>query len=468
MKTFPMFLKTSGKRIVILGGGETAAQKCRLALKTDATLVVAAPALDLELAGLAATGRIEHHRGPITPALFEGAALVFAATGCRGADAGVAALAKAAGAVVNVVDAPELCDAFTPSIVDRDPLVVAIGTEGAAPVLARQVKTKLEEILEPRLGDFVALAGRLRDAVAQRVPQKKRRAFWRWVFAEAPRRAHAQGRERDAAKLLKEAIEAGGAPDGAIAAGMVSLVGAGPGARDLITLRGVQRLQEADVVFYDRLIDTEVLELARRDAERIYVGKTPGAADWPQDRINAVIVAAAKQGKRVVRLKCGDPGVFARGAEEAAALDAAGLSWEIVPGVTAASAAASELGRFLTERDAVDTLVLTTGHASRDGTPPRWSEQLKPGVTMAIYMGVGAAPEIQAELLGAGLPEGLEVEVVSRAGSPDAQMLRATLGDMARAVAVSGVANPAIILVRRPKPVSLSLSRRAAPRAVAS
>lgn len=334
MKTFPMFLKTTGRRIVILGGGEQAAQKCRLALKTDAEIVIAAPELEPELASLAAEGRVRRAAAATPDALFEGAVLVFTATGCRGADAALAARARAAGALVNVVDAPEICDAFTPSLVDRDPLVVAIGTEGAAPVLARQVKTRIEELLEPRLGAFAALAGRLRAAAAARVPPERRRAFWRWAFSGPARRAHALGREREAARVLKSAIAAGGAPavcDGAReAAGVISLVGAGPGARDLMTLRGVQRLQEADMIFCDRVVDPDVLELARRDAERVVLGRPPGAAAWPAARTAELAVAAARRGARVVWLT---RGAAPRDGETLAALGASGVAIEVVPGV---------------------------------------------------------------------------------------------------------------------------------------
>ena len=357
---------------------------------------------------------------------------------------------RAAGIVTNVVDAPDLCDAFTPSIVDRDPLVVAIGTEGAAPVLARQVKTAVETMLEPRLGDLVALAGRLRDEVARRIAPERRRAFWAWAFSGAPRAAHARGAEREAARLLKAAVAEGdvGAP-----AGLVSLVGAGPGARDLITLRGVQRLQEADVIFYDRLVDPDLLELARRDAERVYVGKAPGATAWPQDRINGLIVAAARAGKRVVRLKCGDPGIFARGAEEAAACDAAGVAWEIVPGVTAASAAAAEIGGFLTERGSYDSLVLTTG-ATRPGDPaPDWASLVRPGTTIAALHGRGRRPADPRSAPAAG--RGL-----SRQPGADRQRGRQSAGAnrgrrrsriVATTVAREPIVNPAIILVRLAK-----------------
>lgn len=445
MKTFPMFLRMSGRRAVIVGGGEQAAQKCRLLLKTEARIVVCADVLDPELAQLARAGRIARQASAFDADMFKDAALVFVATGCAGADVAAAALARAAGAVVNVVDRPDLCDAFTPSIVDRDPLVVAIGTEGAAPVLGRQIKTKIEEMLEPRLGVLVALAGRLRDAVAERVPPARRRAFWAWAFSGKPRRLHAAGAEAHAAQALKAAIGEGGAPAIDQERGLVSLVGAGPGARDLLTLRAVQRLQEADVVFYDRLVDPDALELARRDAERVFVGKAPGGRSWPQDKICGVVVAAARAGKRVVRLKSGDPLVFGRAAEEVAACDAAGVDCEIVPGVTAAFAAAAQAKLFPTERGVAHRLVLASGRRA-DGVPIHTAALgLEPGSTVAMYMGVAEGPRIAGDLLAGGGDPDLPVTIVERAETADARTISATLSTLTAALDEQSVANPAIV-----------------------
>ena len=352
MKTFPMFLQMVGRRVVIVGGGEQAAQKTRLVLKTEAEVEIWAASLDLELSDLKAAGRIIHQSGPITPAAFEQTALVFIATGCPGADMALHALAKEAGATVNVVDQPQLCDAITPSIVDRDPVVVAIGTEGTAPVLARQIKTKLEATLEPRLGDLAALAGRLRAAASARLGPRARRDLWRWVFNDTPRQMFTSGAERGAVKLIKTAIETG--EFGLDKGGSVSLVSAGPGPKDLITLRGVQRLQEADVIYFDGLPDPEILELARRDAERIYVGKALGCHNWPQEKITQTIVAAAVRGQRVVRLKCGDAGVLTRSIQEIDALRAEGIPFDVVPGVTQAHATVANRCQGPTERDEID------------------------------------------------------------------------------------------------------------------
>ncbi len=449
MKAFPMFLKTSGRRIVILGEGSAAAAKARLALKTDAEVIVAAERPGPELIALEGVG-LALHRGPVERALLQGSLFAFIATGCRAADAALAAQARDCGVLVNVVDAPDLCDATTPALVDRDPVVVAIGTEGTAPVLARQIKTRIEALLEPSLGELAALAGRLRGSARRGVTAERRRGFWSWVFSGAPRSAHALGSALEARRMIEAAIAMGGSTDEAERRNLVSLVGAGPGSRDLITLRGVQRLQEADVILYDRLVDPELLELARRDAERIYVGKAPGSTDWPQERINARLVEEAQRGRRVVRLKCGDPGIFARGAEEAAALDAAGIAWEIVPGVTAASAAAAAGGSFLTERGQTDAVVMTTGQLRKDGGIPDWAGHLRPGTTLAVYMGVRTAPDIQAQLLAAGIEPELAVDLVSHAGMPSERFVRTTLGGLAATVRREKVANPAMILLRRP------------------
>jgi len=446
MKTFPMFLQMAGRRVVIVGGGEQAAQKTRLILKTEAIVEVWAPTLDPELAGLAVEGQISHQTGPITSDSFSGSALVFIASGCPGIDMALHTLAKAGGATVNVVDQPQLCDAITPSIVDRDPVVVAIGTEGTAPVLARQIKTKLEEELEPRLGDLAALAGRMRGAAAARLAPRARRDLWRWVFNDAPRQMFASGAERDAAKLIKSAIDTG--EFGASKGGSVSLVGAGPGAKDLITLRGVQRLQEADVIYYDRLLDPEILELARRDAERIYVGKAPGCHSWPQEKITQTLVEAAKRGQRVVRLKCGDPGVFARSTEEIEALKASDIPFEIVPGVTAACAAAASIGQSLTERANIDTLVLTTGHRMDGFTVPDPIMNIKPGSCVALYMAVGAAPRIVAHLETRHPDIPFDVQIVAKAQRKDQVVLSCSLGDLVHTLDVHGIAGEAMLLVR--------------------
>ena len=452
MKSFPMFLRTTGRRVVIAGGDEQAAQKARLILKTDAQIVLAAADLDSELQGLVAQGRAHHHTGAITPETFADSALTFIATGCAGADMALHALAKEARAVVNVVDRPELCDATTPSIVARDPVVVAIGTEGTAPVLGRSIKTRIETMLPPRIGGLAALAGRLRGAVADRLPQSTRRAFWAWVFNGEPVALYRSGAESDAAELVKSAIADQRVPEDA-GKGHIALVGAGPGARDLLTLRAVERLQEADVIYYDRLVDPDVLELARRDAERVFVGKEVGACAWPQDKICRLIVAEALKGRRVVRLKSGDPSIFGRVTEELDAARAAGIAVEIVPGVTAASAAASALGRGLTERGETDTLVIATGSCRDGDLGVDWAHHMRPGTTLAVYMGVKSAALLSSTLRAAGAPADTTVEVVVQASCQDERVIRCSLASLEGGLSHNEVTGVALILIRLAKTV---------------
>ena len=317
--------------------------------------------------------------------------------------------------------------------------------------LGRQIKTDVEALLEPSLGRLAALAGTLRGAVADRIPKPRRRAFWDWVFKGPVRADHARGSEARAARALKSAIAEGVPEDGP---GRISLVGAGPGARDLITLRAVRRLQEADVIFYDRLVDPDVLELARRDAERVFVGKAVGANAWPQDRINALIVAEARKGLNVVRLKSGDPGIFGRAEEEIAAAKAHGLEVEIVPGVTAASAAAAALGAPLTARGETDRLLLCTA-TCRDGDPaPDFARLAIPGTTLAIYMGRSKAPEIRAALLAAGWPATTRVRIVREASQVGEARIETTLAGLG----VQSNPAPCIILVTLPKSQAVALS----------
>ena len=388
--------------------------------------------------------------------------MAFIGTGCPGLDAAVHALAKAARCPVNVVDQPDLCDMTTPALVDRDPIVVAIGSEGTSPVLTRDLKTRLEQMLPQNLGGLAALAGRLRPSVEKAVPRAHRRAFWAWVFKGAPRTNWTRGRERDAARAIKAAIAAGGAPEKDFA-GHISLVGAGPGARDLLTLRAVERLQEADVIFYDRLVDEEVLELARRDAERVFVGKHVGANAWPQEKINRVVVAEALKGRHVVRLKSGDPGIFGRATEELDAARAAGVAIEVVPGVTAASAAGAALGRSLTERSVANTLVLATGTGCEGDPTPDSTRLSGPGTTTALYMSVRQAGRLAADWMRQGLAESARVDVAVDVSKPCERHVQTTIGRLEADIEANGITGCAILLVTWPASLP-----KAAPREVSS
>ncbi len=334
MKAFPMFIRTTGRTVLIVGGGEQAAQKARLLLRTDARLLLAAPRLSPELAALVAEGRAAHHAGPLTPALFAGAAFAFIASGCAALDAAAAALARAARCPVNVVDRPDLCDLTTPAIVDRSPLVVAIGSEGTAPVLVRQIRCAVETMLAPDLGDLAALAGRLRGAVERAVPRSGRRAFWRWVFQGPPRHFWERGDRRSAARLLEQAVETGRPVREE--KGCISVVAAPAAARDLLTLRALARLQEADVILHAGKAGEEALELARRDAVRIRIGPAGGDAPFLARAATPVVRAAlaeAGKGRRVVLLLEAAGGRHALAEAVGAAARAAGIAFEIVPAI---------------------------------------------------------------------------------------------------------------------------------------
>lgn len=452
MKSFPMFIRMEDRRVVIVGGGEQAAQKSRLVLKTSAALDILADELDDELTAIVQSGRAHHRIGPITTHCFKDTALVFIGTGCPAIDASIHAIAKDAGALVNVVDQPDLCDATTPSIVDRDPVIVAIGTEGTAPVLGRAIKTDIEKMLDPRMGSFAAMAGRLRSAVAARIAKEERRDYWRWAFNGAPWAAFKRGAEREAIEMLKAAL---GGEYEKQTGGQIALVGAGPGARDLLTLRAVERLQEADVIFYDRLVDPEVLELARRDAERVYVGKAVGAHAFPQETISALIVAEARKGRRVVRLKSGDPSIFGRATEELDAAKVYDIPVEIVPGVTAASAAAATMGVALTVRGVTDTLVIATGMARDGDTLPDWSQHVVAGTRLVFYMAVGTAAKLAQNLVEKGLSASLKVQVAAEVSTPRQKIFETELGSLSDSLEAEKVSGCALIMVTVPKGLNL-------------
>ena len=300
MQSFPMFIKTSGRHFVVAGGGEQAAQKCRLLLKTDVAIRLLADHLDDELAALVAKGRVTQVRGPINAESFAGATMAFIATGSPAADNCIHALAKESGTLVNVVDRPDLCDVTTPSIVDRSPVVIAIGTEGTAPVLARRLKARFEQMLDPSLGRFAEAAGNLRGMVARHVPAKERRAFWREVFTGSIWRSFKTGAERQALAELKDRIR-NGTP--AAVSGQITIIDTSAGAADLVSLRAVERLQEADEIFYESPSDQDVLELARRDAERHLLGGAGGGKPWPERMSVSFVKRAASNGNCVVWLK---------------------------------------------------------------------------------------------------------------------------------------------------------------------
>ncbi|ABC22733.1 siroheme synthase CysG [Rhodospirillum rubrum] len=452
MDSFPIFLTLTGVRVLVVGGGAAAAAKARLALKAGARVSVFAPALSADWQDLRGHPALDHRQG------FPGQGgeeewrdvrLVYAAGESLEEDRAVHAAASARGVLVNVVDRPELCDFLTPAIVDRSPIVVAIGTGGRAPVLARRVRAAIDRLLPARLGALARLAEGFRGTVAQALPDgDRRRRFWDRFFDGAPALAALEGDEPRARTAALRLLNDGEALDnGAPAAGVVHLVGAGPGDPDLLTLKAQRLLQEADALVYDDLVGEGILDMARRDAARIYVGKRKGRASLTQEQIGRLMCDLAAAGRVVVRLKGGDPAVFARLSEEIDALAAAGVAWTVVPGITAASAAAAAIGISLTDRDGAPSVTLLSGHrrapaAGESEAAVDWRAAARTGGTLAVYMGLSRATAAAEGLIEGGLSAETPVAVVHDASRQGQRVSRGTLGELPRLVAQGALAAP--------------------------
>lgn len=426
LNAFPIFMKVKDRAVVIVGNGDEALAKARLMAQSSARLVIIAEEPDQHLSAWAERDGAELIRAPFSPGLLHGAALVFAATGEEAADTAIVKAARAAGIPVNAVDRPHLCDFFTPALVNRAPVAVAIGTEGAGPVLAQMIRSTIDRLLPPHLGRLATLAAGLRERVERQVAAgSSRRGFWRAFFEGAPARAIARGDQPAFTAAVEELMHAAERP-----AGHVALVGAGPGAEDLLTLRAHRLLMQADIIVHDALVPDGVIALGRRDAERIAVGKRKGCHSKSQDQINALLVRLGREGKRVVRLKSGDPLVFGRAGEEMAALRDAGISFEIVPGITSALAAAADFELAPTLRGVSSSLVFTTGHDLKSRTLPDWAKLAISGATVAVYMGRSNAADVASRLAAAGLSPDTAVAVVENASQPTRRLLHGTLADL--------------------------------------
>ncbi len=443
MDYYPLFLKIEDRTCVVIGGGAVAARKVAMLRRAGARVSIVAPELVDELARLAKRGSIDHRGRMFFPDQLDGAVLAIAATGDAAIDAQVARHARLRGLPVNVVDDAALSSFVMPAVIDRSPVVVALSTGGASPVLARRVRARIEAALPPALGGLARLLGRYRAAARRHIPDpvRRRRTWERIVDGPVARLALAH-RDRDAeATLLHELTS----PDPA--SGEVHLVGAGPGDPELLTLKAHRLLEGADVVVHDRLVNPEIVDLARRDAERIYVGKRAGHHAMRQGEINELLIGLARRGKRVVRLKGGDPFVFGRGGEEMAALTAAGIPCFAVPGITAATGCAASAGFPLTQRDVSNTCIFVTGH-DRDGPADLdWDALARPGQTVVIYMGLGALGGIASGLVAHGLAPDTPAAVIENGTTPDERVIRGTISDIAAKAESAALGAPSLIVV---------------------
>lgn len=445
MQHFPIYLSMSGRRVVLAGGGEAALAKLRLLLKTPAEIAVFAPDALPGIEALAAEGRLALVRRPLAPGDADGAALVYGAAEDAAEDARVAAIGRAAGALVNIVDDLGGSDFITPAIVDRAPVTVAIGTEGAAPVLARAIKADLEARLPAGLGILARLGKAFRPVAEALAPGRARRAFWAEFFGRGGPDALARGGEPAAAQALDTLLERHLGHEAT--PGAVAFVGAGPGDPELLTLKARRALDEADVVLHDRLVPGAILELARREAKIVACGKTGFGPSTSQDEINALMVRHARAGARVVRLKSGDPGVFGRLEEEIEACEAAGVAWQVVPGITAAAAAGAALGRSLTRRGRNDGVRLLTAHDMAGFAEHDWRALARPGAVAALYMGKRAARFVQGRLMMHGAAPDLPVSFVENASRPEERVIATRLHDMAAALSRAAPDGPVVTFI---------------------
>ncbi len=443
LHAFPVFMRVEARTVVIVGEGEEALAKARLLGQSEASLRIVADAPEAELVDWAGINGAELVDAAWDARFLDGAVLAFAATGDEARDRAVVDDARRAGIPVNAVDRPELCDFFTPALVNRAPVAVAIGTEGAGPVLAQMIRARVDRMLPPSLGRLATLAAGLRQRVENAVPKgAARRGFWKEFFTGAPARAIEANEEERAAQLVADLFARAGSPGGHVA-----LVGAGPGAEDLITLRAHRLLMEADVIAYDALVPEAIVSLGRRDAERIAVGKRKGCHSKSQNEINDLLVELGRAGKRIVRLKSGDPLVFGRAGEEMAALREAGVAYEIVPGVTSAFAAAADFDLPLTLRGVSSSLVFTTGHDLKGKSLPDWTRLAISGATVAIYMGRTNAAEVAGHLAQAGLSPDTAVAVVENASLGSRRMFHGTLADLPALQERTDLAGPVMTII---------------------
>lgn len=443
MQYLPIFTKLDNKPVLVVGGGEVALRKCRAFLKARAAVTLVAPWFCDELKEHA-----QHNEVTLIDAYFDeshldGKMLVIAATDRDEVNNTVFELANARNVFVNVVDDQPKCTFIFPSIVDRNPITIAISSAGTAPVLARRLREKLETLIPQHIGPLATLVGGFRDKVKQRFKHfSDRRQFWEGVFDSSVVSKVQTGDTQGAEQQLEQMLDAKAEPEGE-----VYVVGAGPGDPELLTLKALQLMQQADVVVYDFLVSDEIMELVRRDADLICVGKRLGDHSVVQEDTNQMLVDLAKQGKKVCRIKGGDPFIYGRGGEEVQVLAANKVNYQIVPGITAAAGCSAYAGIPLTHRDHAQAIQFVTGHCKKDGQELDWQSLAKPNQTLAIYMGVIKSPHIQAELLQHGRKADTPVAVIENGTRKNQRVVTGQLGELANLIERNSIVSPALLII---------------------
>ncbi|WP_421981491.1 siroheme synthase CysG [Roseibium sp.] len=443
LDVFPAFVKVAERRVLVVGHGGEAAAKVRLLGETNAAIVVIGKEIEPDLHEAIELFQAEHIAEDFRPAHLTGAALVFSAREDWDLDKAVVDAARIMGVPVNAVDKPELCDFFTGALVNRAPIAVAITSTGVGPVLSRHIRARIEAMLPRATGQLARLAESFRDAATKVIADGAlRRNFWARFFSGSVATNLYAGKP-EVARAEAQRLLNGMADE----PGFVWLVGAGPGAEDLLTLRAQRLLQEADVIVHDALVPASVVAMGRRDAERISVGKRKGAHSVPQSEICELLAELGGKGLKVVRLKAGDPMIFGRAAEEMEALRAGGIGFEIVPGVTAAFAAAASAQIPLTLRGVASNLVFATGHNAKSETLPDWAGLALKGATVAVYMGRTVAAAVADKMIGAGLRPETPVAVVENAAHADERLFAGSLSELAVLSNRAEVEGPVLVVI---------------------
>lgn len=444
MDYLPIFLDVKGKKCLVVGGGEVSFRKATFLLQAGALVTIVSPELASSFANLAG---ITHSPERFKASHLDGHFLVIAATDDESVNASVSKEAKLRNIPVNVVDNPALCSFIVPAILDRSPIVVAFSSGGASPVLIRMLRGKLETMIPQAYSRLASFSARFRSAVKAHIANPaKRRIFWEDVFEGPVAERIFSGDEAAAESMLRSMIE-NESKEVQPPAGEVYLVGAGPGDPELLTFKALRLMQKADVILYDNLVSKPILEMTRRDAERIFVGKMRGNHTLPQEGINDLLVRLALQGKRVLRLKGGDPFIFGRGGEEIEKLAEHKINFQVVPGITAASGVSTYAGIPLTHRDYAQSCVFVTGHLKDNSMDLDWEMLARPKQTIVVYMGLQGLEMLCAQLIKHGLPAGTPAAIVQQGTTPKQRVISGTLADLPVNPEVKTLLAPTLIII---------------------
>lgn len=444
MDIFPISLKLQQQPCLIVGGGHIAYRKALLLQKAGAVIHVIAPEIEESLLQIVQNSQGQYAQAAFHPEVaLRSYRLVIAATDDAETNRQVFELCEAENVLVNSVDDPPHCRFMVPAIIDRSPLVISVASNGTSPVLSRQIRTQLEAAIPHGMGKLAEFSGKWRSAVkAKIVNPDERRIFWEDLYASPLKEQVFNDNIAEADRLIEQALQEWQKPKGE-----VYLVGAGPGDPELLTLKALRLMQQADVVIYDRLVSAPIMELCRRDAEKIYVGKARSNHAVPQDGINALLVKYASEGKRVCRLKGGDPFIFGRGGEEIEELFAAGVTFQVVPGITAASGCSAYAGIPLTHRDYAQSVRFLTGHLKEGSPELPWSELVYENQTLVLYMGLVGLEKICAELIAHGQRADMPVALVSKGTTPEQKVVVGTLADIASKVSEHQIQAPTLTII---------------------